>query len=55
MALAEEHIELPASARAAADALARTAPPPHVMTELRLSGLIEAEPLTDHERDRHGT
>ena len=54
-ALAEEHIELPVSARDAADALARMAPPPHVVTELRLSGLVEAEPLPDHERDPHGS
>jgi DNA-directed RNA polymerase specialized sigma24 family protein len=53
MALAEQHIELPASARDAADALARMAPPPHLLTELHLSGLVEAEPLPDHERDRH--
>jgi hypothetical protein len=54
-ALAEEHIELPVSAAAAADALARMAPPPHVVTELRLSGLVEADPLPDHERDPHGS
>jgi hypothetical protein len=53
MALAEQHIELPASARDSADTLARMAPPPHLLTELRLSGLVEAEPLPDHERDRH--
>jgi hypothetical protein len=53
-ALAEEHIELPVSARNAADALARMAPPPHVLAELRLSGLVEADPLPDHERDPHG-
>ncbi len=54
-ALAEEHIELPVAARDAADALARMAPPPHVLAELRLSGLVEADPLPDHERDRHGS
>jgi len=54
-ALAEEHIELPASARDAADALARMAPPPHVLTELRLSRLVEADPLPDHERHPHGS
>jgi hypothetical protein len=53
-ALAEQHIELPASARGAADALARMAPAPHVLTELRLSGLVEADPLPDHEREPHG-
>ena len=55
MALAEEPIELPITAAAAADALARMAPPPHVLAGLRLSGLVEAEPLPDHERDPHGT
>lgn len=54
-ALAEEHIELPASARDAADTLARMAPPPQVLTELRLSGLVEADQLPDHERDPHGS
>jgi DNA-directed RNA polymerase specialized sigma24 family protein len=54
-ALAEEHIELPASAQDAADALARMAPPPHVLTELRLSRLVEADPLPDHERHPHGS
>lgn len=54
-ALAEEHIELPVSARDAADALARMAPPPHVLTEIRLPGLVEADPLPDHERDPHGS
>jgi DNA-directed RNA polymerase specialized sigma24 family protein len=38
-----------------ADSLARMAPPPHVVTELRLSGLVEADPLPDHERDRYGS
>ncbi|MCL2420071.1 MAG: hypothetical protein FWD04_12340 [Conexibacteraceae bacterium] len=44
-ALAERHIELPAAARDAADALARTAPPPHVLGRVQSSGLVEAEPL----------
>lgn len=47
MALAEEHIELPAAARDAADALARMAPPPHALAHLSRSDLIEAEPLGD--------
>jgi hypothetical protein len=55
MALAEADIELPATARDAADALALMAPAPHVLPELRLSGLVEAEPLSDHELDRHGS
>jgi hypothetical protein len=45
MALAEQHIELPAAARDAADALARMAPPPHVLARLERSDLVEAEPL----------
>jgi hypothetical protein len=55
MLLAEDRIELPASAQDAADTLARLAPPPHILTELRLSPLVEAERLPDHERDRRGT
>jgi hypothetical protein len=47
MALAEQHIELPAAARDAADALARMAPPPHVLARLERSDLVEAEPLPD--------
>ncbi len=45
MALAEAHLELPRGAQAAADALARTAPPRHVLTGIRLSGLVERDPL----------
>ncbi len=48
MALAEQHIELPAAARDAADALARMAPPPHVLARLGRSDLVEAEPPRDH-------
>jgi hypothetical protein len=33
----------------------RMAPPPHVVAELRLSGLVEVDPLPDHEREPHGT
>ncbi|MGB0092303.1 MAG: hypothetical protein WBP81_07190 [Solirubrobacteraceae bacterium] len=54
-ALVEVHIELPVSARDAADALAGMAPPLHVLSELRVSGLVEADPLPDHERDPHGS
>jgi DNA-directed RNA polymerase specialized sigma24 family protein len=64
-ALAEEHIELPAAARDAADALARMAPPPHVLGELRLSELVRVQPPPEAEtppdqaphhryHDRHG-
>jgi hypothetical protein len=45
MAFAEEHLELPPSAQAAADALARTAPPRHVLADIHLSGLVERDPL----------
>ena len=48
MALAEEHIELPATARDAADALERMAPPPHILARLGHSDLVEAEPLPEH-------
>lgn len=58
MALAEQHLELPDTARDAADALARMAPPPHVLAELRRSDLVQAEPLsdvaTDRDQDRRG-
>jgi DNA-directed RNA polymerase specialized sigma24 family protein len=54
-ALAEERIELPVSAQDAADALARMAPPPYIVAELRPSGLVEADPLPDRERDLHGS
>lgn len=47
MALAEHPIELPPAAQGAADALARTAPPPHVLAQLTCSDLVEAEPLPD--------
>jgi hypothetical protein len=59
MALAEEHIELPGTARDAADALARMAPPPHVLAQLRRSDLVQAEslpgPATDRKHGRRGT
>jgi hypothetical protein len=51
--LAEAHVELSRAARAAAEALASTAPATHVLGELRLSGLVDAQALPDHERDRH--
>jgi hypothetical protein len=54
MALAEAHVQLPAAARDVADALARTAPPRHVLLGLRLSDLVQAEHLPDHEPSRHG-
>lgn len=57
-ALAEQYIELPGAARDAADALARMAPPPHVLARLRRSDLVEAEPLrevaADQEQERNG-
>jgi len=54
-ALAETHVDLPEGARAIADALARDAPPWHVLRGLRPSGLVEADPLPDRERNGHGS
>jgi hypothetical protein len=65
IALAEYPIELPNTARDAADALARMAPPPHLLAGLRSSELVQCEPLPDlttHKaaktdddpRERHG-
>jgi hypothetical protein len=50
--LAEQVLELPPAARATADALTRTAPPPHAIRSLKPSGLVDAEPLPDRSRDR---
>lgn len=50
---AEARLELSAAAAEAAEALARTAPPHHVVREIHLSGLVSAEALPDHERRRH--
>lgn len=58
-ALAEQHIELPGVARDAAEALARMAPPPHVLARLRGSDLVQAEPLpgvrADSRQERNAT
>ena len=51
-ALAEARIELPTEAQAAADALARSAPPMHVLRTLHRSDLVDAEPLPDRTLDR---
>lgn len=53
-ALAESLLDLPPAACDAADTLARTAPSPHVLRELSLSGLVKAQSIPDNERDRHG-
>jgi hypothetical protein len=50
--LAEQVLELPPAARAAADALTRTAPPPHAIRSLKPSGLVDADPLPDRSGDR---
>jgi hypothetical protein len=50
--LAEQVLELPPAARAAAAELARTAPPPRSIRSLKASGLIDAEPLPDRAGDR---
>ena len=54
IALAEQTLELPPAAQAAADELARSAPPIHVLRELRRSDLVDAELLPDQEPERHG-
>jgi hypothetical protein len=51
--LAEASLDLSPAAAKAAEALARTAPPRHALREIRLSGLVSAQPLPDHEPDRH--
>lgn len=53
-ALAEARLDLPADAQAVAEGLARTAPPAHVLRELRCSDLVEAAPLPDPDRERRG-
>jgi predicted RNA polymerase sigma factor len=50
--LAEAHLELTPAAHEAAARLARTSPPLHVLREIGLSGLVDAEPLPDRERPR---
>jgi hypothetical protein len=50
--LAEQVLDLPPAARATADALTRTAPPPHAIRGLKPSGLVDAEPLGDRSGDR---
>lgn len=55
IALAEAHINLPESALEIADALARNAPPKHILLGLRRSALVEADPLPDHERSADGS
>ena len=54
MSVAEARLECPAGALVVADALARDAPPMHVLRELRRSELVEAEPLPDRARERDG-
>ena len=54
MALTEIHVELPEEAREVADALARTAPPLHILLGVRLSNLVQAAPLPDRNRSRDG-
>jgi hypothetical protein len=53
-ALAERQVELPTTARDAADELARMAPPPHVLRALSRSSLVTAEQLPDHEWQTDG-
>jgi hypothetical protein len=51
--LAEAHLELTPAAREVAARLARTSPPLHILREIGLSGLVDAQALPDRERDRH--
>jgi hypothetical protein len=53
MRLADENFDLPPAGQAAADAFARSAPPPTAIRQIRLSGLVEAEALPDHARWPH--
>ena len=50
--LAEAHLELTPAAHEAAARLARTSPPLHILREIDLSGLVDAQALPDRERDR---
>lgn len=52
-ALAEARLELPPVAQGAAEALARSAPPTHVLRGLRGSDLVAAEPLPERRPERH--
>lgn len=52
--LAESHLELPEPARGIADALARSAPTPPALRNIRLSSLIDPEPLPYREESRDG-
>lgn len=51
--LAEQVLELPATALAAVAELARSAPPPHAIRGVKPSGLVDAEPLPDRSGDRN--
>lgn len=51
--LAEQVLELPPNARAAADRLTRTAPAPRAIRSMKASGLVDAEPLPDRSGDRN--
>jgi predicted RNA polymerase sigma factor len=51
--LAEAHLELTPAVHEVAERLARTSPPLHILREIDLSGLVDAEALPDRERDRH--
>ena len=50
--LAEAYLELTPAAHEAAARLARTSPPLHILREIDLSGLVDAQALPDRERDR---
>lgn len=52
--LAESHLELPEPARGVADALARSAPTPHALRNIRLSSLVDPQSLPDRAESRDG-
>lgn len=49
MKLADAHLDLSPATQAAAEALARDAPPPWAIRNIRLSGLVDADSLPNHE------
>lgn len=53
--LADARLELTPAAHEIAERLARTSPPLHILRAIDLSGLVDAQALPDHERDRHDT
>lgn len=50
--LAEAPLDLPPAAQAAVESFAQQAPPPWAVRRIRLSGLVEAEPLPHNDESR---